>query len=308
MTLPADAEDTYRRPSRLSSRLALGLMKVLAGLPLPVLRALGLGLGRLLYRLAGRRRRIAEINWALCFPEQSATERKLAIRRHFVEFAQAWLDRAWLWEGREDVVKRRLTLVDQAGIIGQSSPAVLFAPHFVGMDAGWTALTVHGRRRFCGIYARQSDPDLDRWMAQGRQRFGDPHIVAKRDGFKPLVSALRAGEPLYVLPDMDFGRRDSVFVPFFGHQTATVPSLTRFAKLGRAPVVPVVSRMTRQGYEVTLLPAWNDYPSEDALADTARMNRELERLIMREPTQYYWLHKRFKTRPEGESSPYGQRR
>ena len=304
----ADSDDGYRRPSRLSSRVALFLLKLLAGLPLPVVRLLGKWLGLLLYRTATRRRRIASINWAMCFPSQSAAEQAQGVKQHFIEFAQAWLDRSWLWEGCEDTVKRRLKLVDQAGIVGQGGAAVLFAPHFVGMDAGWIALTVHGNRRFCGIYARQSDPDLDRWMAQGRQRFGNPHIVAKRDGFKPLVSALRAGEPLYVLPDMDFGRRDSIFVPFFGQTTATVPSLPRFAKLGRAQVVPVVSRLTPDGYEVTLLPPWADYPTDDVTSDTARMNAELESLVQVMPTQYYWVHKRFKTRPAGEPSPYENRR
>jgi KDO2-lipid IV(A) lauroyltransferase len=292
--------------SRWTNRVGLGVMRALAWLPLPWLRALGWLLGQGLHAVAARRRRIARINWTLCFPSASERETRRAVRRHFVLFAQAWLDRSWLWEGRAEVVARRLTLSGDLQALAGTRPTVLFAPHFVGMDAGWTALTVHLPRRCCGLYAPQLNPDVDRWMARGRQRFGDPHIVAKRSGLKPLVAALRSGEPLYLLPDMDYGSRDSVFVPFFGVPAATIASLSRFARLADAQVVPVVSRLTPQGYEVTVMPAWADYPTRDALADTALMNRRLEGFIATMPEQYYWVHKRFKTRPPGEPGFYGK--
>jgi KDO2-lipid IV(A) lauroyltransferase len=103
---------------------------------------------------------------------------------------------------------------------------------------------------------------------------------------------------------MDFGRDQTVFVPFYGVQAATVPSLSRFARLGRAKVVPVVSKLTREGYEIEVLPAWEDFPSEDAVADTALMNQRLQSYIDTMPSQYYWVHRRFKTRPEGEEPVY----
>jgi len=292
--------------SRWSNRLGLLFMRTLAWLPLPVVRALGWLLGLGLHTVAARRRRIARINWSLCFPSASERETRRAVRRHFVLFAQAWLDRSWLWEGRPEVVARRLMFSGDLQALAGTHPTVLFAPHFVGMDAGWTALTLYLPRRCCGLYAAQQNPDVDRWMAQGRQRFGDPHVVAKHGGLKPLAGALRSGEPLYLLPDMDHGARDSVFVPFFGVQAATIASLSRFARLADAQVVPVVSRLTPQGYEVTVMPAWADYPTRDALADTALMNRRLETFIAAMPEQYYWVHKRFKTRPPGEPGFYGK--
>lgn len=290
--------------ARAGNRLGLAFMRLLSVLPLSWVRAIGWTLGVLLHTVVLRRRRIARTNWGLCFPNDSQAERNRAIRRHFIVFAQAWLDRGWLWEGAPDVVRKRLKLTGDLRALEGNSPTVLFAPHFVGMDAGWIALTAHLERRFCGIYAEQLNADVDRWMAQGRQRFGEPHIVARRQGLKPLIAALRAGEPLYLLPDMDHGPRDSVFVPFFGVQTATLPSLSRFARLSGAAVVPVVSRMTCEGYEVAIHPAWADFPTKDVEADTARMNRELEAMIAGMPEQYYWVHKRFKTRPPGEASPY----
>ena len=109
---------------------------------------------------------------------------------------------------------------------------------------------------------------------------------------------------LYLLPDMNFGPEESIFVPFFGEPAATVPSLSRFAKLGRARVLPVVTRMTSSGYEVEVLKAWNDFPTDDAQADTVLMNKRLETYIQEMPAQYFWVHKRFKTRPEGADPIY----
>lgn len=281
-------------------------MRLLSVLPLSWVRGMGWLFGQVLHGLAVRRRRIALTNWALCFPGQDESARNRAVRQHFVLFAQAWLDRSWLWEGRRERVAERLQLKGDLQALAGDTPTVLFAPHFVGMDAGWTALTLHLSRKFCGIYARQLNASVDRWMGQGRQRFGEPHIVAKNEGLRAMVSALRAGEPLYLLPDMDYGPRDSVFVPFFGVQAATVSSLSRFARLARAQVVPVVSRLTPQGYEITVMPAWSGFPTDDAEADTAAMNRHLEALIATMPEQYYWVHKRFKTRPNGEASLYGR--
>lgn len=291
--------------ARLGNRLGLAFMRLMSVLPLSWVRALGWILGVFLHAVVLRRRRIARINWALCFPDQSEAECRRAIRRHFIVFAQAWLDRGWLWEGDPATVRRRLQLVGDLSALEGNAPTVLFAPHFVGMDAGWIGLTAHLQRRFCGIYAEQLNADVDRWMAQGRQRFGEPHIVARRQGLKPLIAALRAGEPLYLLPDMDHGPRDSVFVPFFGVSTATLPSLSRFARLSDAVVVPVVSRMTPDGYSVEIHSPWSGFPTRDVETDTARMNRELESMIRTMPEQYYWVHKRFKTRPPGEPSPYG---
>lgn len=302
MTAPSPSRGPFLKT--LLSLTVLGMLRVTRHLPLSWLRALGAALGGLLYLLVGRRRRIAEINLALCFPQHSAAERRRMVRQHFVLFAQAWLDRGWLWEGSPELVRRRLRLRGAVQELQSTAPTLLFAPHFVGMDAGWIGLTAHVERRFCGLYARQRNPVMDQWMAEGRRRFGEPHIVAKSAGLKALVSALRAGEPLYLLPDMDYGPRDSVFVPFYGLSAATIPSLSRFARMGGARVLPILSRLTPEGYDITVLPPWQDFPTEDVLADTARMNRLLEEWIGEAPEQYYWVHKRFKTRPAGEASFY----
>jgi KDO2-lipid IV(A) lauroyltransferase len=304
--MPPNLPPSQHQPvvTRWRDALGLAFMRLLARLPLSWVRALGWVFGQILHLAAVRRRGIARTNWALCFPQLSEPERHAAVRRHFVLFAQSLLDRSWLWHGAPETVHRRLRLTGVPEVLLGDAPLVLFAPHFVGLDAGWTAITSQVQRRFCTIYAKQASVSLDRWILEGRQRFGTPHIVRRRQGLKPLVAALRAGEPLYLLPDMDYGLSDSVFVPFYGVPAATVPSLSRFARLSGAQVVPVISRLTPDGYDIQVMPAWEGFPSDDALADTAAMNQRLQAIIDTMPEQYYWVHKRFKNRPQGEPSPY----
>jgi KDO2-lipid IV(A) lauroyltransferase len=286
------------------SHLGVLFMRMLAHLPLAWVRGLGWLLGWFLYFVVGPRRRVVATNLALCFPRWTAAQRRALIPRVFVHVAQAWLDRSWLWHGDPETTRQRLVLSGAVDELQGSAPTVIFAPHFVGMDAGWTALTQQLPRAFTTIYTDQANKVVDAWILGGRRRFGAGWLFGRSDGVKAIVAALREGAPLYLLPDMNFGPEESIFVPFYGVQAATVPSLSRFAKLGRAKVVPVTTRMTPQGYEVRVGPAWEGYPTSDPVADTALMNRRLQDYIDTMPDQYYWVHKRFKSRPEGEPAPY----
>ena len=307
--MPTTSENTAlpRVRTNWTGRLAVGAMHALAKLPLPWVRGLGWTLGQLLYLLAGKRRRIALTNWALCFPVQTETERRRAVRSHFVAFAQSWLDRGWIWGADEVRVRSRINLTGDLEALSGDGAVAIFAPHFVGLDAGGAALALGFSRRFISLYARQRNVAIDQWVRSGRLKYGSVRLVEKHESLRSLVQALRSGEALYLLPDMDLGPNDSVFVPFFGIPAATVPTLSRLAQLGRARVVPVISRITKTGYEVTVLPAWADYPTGDPVADTAYMNLRLEEMLATMPEQYYWVHKRFKTRPAGQSSFYGRR-
>ena len=215
------------------SHIPILLTRALSVLPLPALRGLGWLLGALLYGLVGSRRRVVDTNLRLCFPAWSKQERRRHTFACFVYFAQAWLDRGWLWQGRPETVLGRLRISGAVGELNGTAPTVIFAPHFVGLDAGWTALTQQLARGFTTIYTRQANPVSDAWIRQGRQRFGPCHLVAQLDGARPVIARLKAGEPLYLLPDMNFDPKDSLFVPFFGNTAATVPSLSRFARLAR---------------------------------------------------------------------------
>ena len=285
-------------------RLLIAFMRLIAPLPLPLLRALGGGFGMLLFALAHARRHVVEVNLRHCFPELSEGERATLARQHFVQVGQSLIDRAWLWHAPLAVVRQRLQWTGAVEQLAGEQPTVIFAPHFVGLDAGGLALTLHSSTPVAFIYVTQSNPDLERWVNQGRERGGPVKPYFRHDGVKHIVTALRHGEKLHLSPDMDLGAEDSVFVDFMGVPTATVTSLSRFAKLGRAQVVPMLTRMTPAGYTIEVLPAWADFPSGDLTLDTGRMNARLAEWIAAMPSQYYWVHKRFKTRPEGQPALY----
>jgi KDO2-lipid IV(A) lauroyltransferase len=288
----------------MGTHLGLWLLRVVAKLPLSWLRALGAALGVCLFYVVLPRRHVALTNLRLCFPEWSEAQRWSVARSSFVHFTQAWLDRGWLWHASEAVLRARLTIRGETTCLSERQPTILFVPHFVGLDAGSVALVLNHQTPITAIITPQANLVVDRWVRQQRQRWGHVTLLQREDGVRPIVSALRRGEFLHLSPDMSFGLAESVFVPFYGQSVATVPSLSRFAKMARARVIPMTSRMTPQGYEVVLHEPWTDFPSDDAVADTALMNQRLEGLINDMPAQYFWVHKRFKTRQPGMPEVY----
>jgi Kdo2-lipid IVA lauroyltransferase/acyltransferase len=303
--------------SKLGAYLAIGLMRLLAILPLSWVRGLGWLLGSVLFYLIRSRRRVAEINLTLCFPEHSRQQIRRLARQNFVYYMQALLDRGWLWHGSASVTLKRLKITGAVEQLlpneqNHNEPVVLFVPHFVGLDAGNTAFTQQIPRKLITIYTNQANKTIDAWILKRRARFGNVRLFGRIAGVKEIVAALRSGEMLGILPDMDFGSEESIVAPFYGIPTYTVPSLHRFTRLGTvkgsskgsAKLVPVLNRMTKNGYEVNILPAWENFPTSDIEADTARMNKELEGYIASMPAQYFWVHKRFKNRPPGEKSVY----
>ena len=289
------------------SRLAVGLLWLLHWLPLPVLSRCGNALGSLSFHLGRRRRHIVLVNLRLCFPELSEAQRQQLARAHFRVLGRSMLERSLLWWASTERLSRLITVVgdDQLRTLVEAGrPVLMLTPHFVGLDAGGAAIAM--RFDCASIYAVQSNRVFDRLLLRGRQRFGDQLLLSRQEPVRSSVRAMKAGRPLYYLPDMDFGRRDSIFVPFFGVQTATVPGLSRLARLAGATVVPCLTRILPDaaGYLVMVGEPWQDFPSRDVEADTARMNAWIEEAIRSMPEQYYWVHRRFKTRPEGESRPY----
>ncbi len=276
----------------------------LAKLPLPVFRVVGAAFGLALWGLARRRRRIVERNLELCFPDAGAAQRARWTRETFVSFGQSFVDRVWLWHGDPRLARERVTLAGRVDLLQQDAAVLCFVPHFYGMDAGWTRLTQTITRDWWTFYSPQRGPGIDRWVREGRQRYAAPRLVARQEGVRPLLKGLREGAAICLLPDMDLGARDSVFVKFFGQDAATVTSLPRLAKAAGVPVVPWVCRIVPGGYQVEVMEAWAGYPSGDDLADARRMNEQLESYIRTMPGQYHWLHRRFKTRPPGQDSLY----
>jgi KDO2-lipid IV(A) lauroyltransferase len=273
-------------------------------LPLKWIGALGAALGSLLYRFG--RGRVTRINLALSFPEMSEQERHELGLRHFRMLARNALELSIMVWGSEAQLLRliRLEGLDYLKDAAEGGrPVIVLAPHFIGLNMGGIRIA-YEYPGTASVYSKQKNPVLDRIFLKARTRFGNPHLVSRQEGLRSIVRAIKSGKPFYFLPDMDFGIRDAIFSPFFGVPTATITALPRLAKLTGARVCPVITRQEGDHYVARLYPAWENYPTDDLEADVRRMNAFIEDRVREMPEQYFWAHKRFKTRPPGEPSPY----
>jgi len=287
------------------TRFGLAIIWLLHFLPLRLLAPIGRAFGMALYLLARERRQVTHINLALCFRDWSEADRAGIARRHFQAFGRSVLEHGILWWSSKSRVQRTIHiegLEHWKAVAGR--PVIWLAPHFVGLDMG--GIRLGSEYRVASTYSRQKDPAFDAVLYGGRTRFVMPELFSRQEGLRPVIRAMREGVPFYYLPDMDFGERDSVFVPFFGVSAATITGLSRIARVARAVVVPAVTRQLPgpAGYELRFYPAWTDFPSDDVKADTRRMNAFIEERVLEMPEQYFWLHKRFKTRPPDQERFY----
>ena len=293
---------------RTLARAVLGLLWALQGLPLAWQAGLGRGLGRLLFLLAGARRRVALRNVQLCLPELDLAARQALVRQHFGWLARSLLERGLLWYAPVDRLKRLIRVDGDVGLAERSAkPVMWLVPHFVGLDVAGVATQLFQGRQVASIYQAQSNLVFDAAMRKGRLRFGQGAVFARSERALPLVRAIRRGAAFFNLPDMDFGARDAAFVPFFGVSAATLLAPARMARSLGMVVQPVLAEMLPggQGYRVQFLPPWDDFPGDDDLAAATRMNAWIAAQIRLNPAQYLWVHKRFKTRPAGEPGLYG---
>jgi len=292
--------------ARIGSELGVLLLWLIHFLPNRWIGALGARMGEIVYHFG--RGRVTRINLGLCFPDMPEDERDALARRHFRALGRNALELSLLvWASDERLLDMiRLENVEHLhGLEGK--PVIVFAPHFVGLNMGGIR-TARETPRSGSIYSRQKNPVLDRIFWRARMRFGDPVLVSRQEGLRAAVRLLRSGKAFYFLPDMDFGPRDAIFSPFFGVPAATITAMPRLAKLGRAVVLPVVTRQDADGYVARFYPPWHDYPTGDMEADVRRMNAFIEDRVREMPEQYFWAHKRFKTRPPGEPNPYRKAR
>jgi KDO2-lipid IV(A) lauroyltransferase len=291
----------------LPAHALIGVLRLLQRLPLGVQAALGKGLGRVLHLFGRARRRIALRNVALCLPELPPAQRQALVKRHFEWLGRSLLERGLLWYAPPERLRQLIRVEGDVGFAQHTTqPVMWLVPHFIGLDIAGVATQLFQTRLVGSIYQAQSNPVLDQAMRHGRLRFKQGDVFARSEKALPLVRAIRRGYVFFNLPDMDFGARDAAFVPFFNVQAATLLAPSRMARALRMKVQPVVAEMLPggQGYVVRFLSPWDDWPSDDPLADTRRMNAWIEQEIRRNPEQYLWVHKRFKTRPPGEASLY----
>lgn len=287
-----------------------GAVRLFSVLPLPLIWLIGGALGQLFYYLHAPRRRIVNRNIEKCFPELDRRARVRLAKQNFRATAQAMLDTGIAWWASKSRLRR---LVQCSGsehyeqALATGRPVILLAPHFIALDIGGLYLATEERSRLMiSMYKRPKNKLLHAFVARRRERFGDAKMIESRAGMKQVVRALKRGAIFYYLPDQNPGRKNTVFVPFFGIPTATLTALGRLARITNALVVPCVSRQLPRGrgYEVTFGPPLALSPSHDDTADAARMNEAIEQAVRETPAQYFWMHRRFRARPEGEPDFY----
>lgn len=287
------------------TRLAIGAFWLLHVLPLAVLARIGT-LAGLAFMIFGRERReVARTNLALCFPGWDKARREAVLRAHFRALGRSFVEAGIVWWSSEQRIRRIVRIEGEEHIRSQGGRRIiLLVPHFVGIEMEGLRMSMDCKGM--AVYSRQKNRVFDEFLLRVRRRFPDTRMVARQEGVKTLLRGLKDGRLLQLSPDLDLGPRDAIFVPFFGVQAATVTALSRLSRIGNTVIVPVVVRQLpgSEGYVMRMYPAWENYPGESVEADTRRMNAFIEERVLEMPEQYYWVHKRFKTRPEGEPRIY----
>jgi Kdo2-lipid IVA lauroyltransferase/acyltransferase len=287
------------------ARSGVFLLWLMHFLPFRVLVWVGNTFGFLLYLLAAERRRVATINLRLCFPDMDDARRARLVQDHFKMFGRSLIERTILWWSSG---ARISSLIHVEGVehfdAVKGKPVILLTPHFVGMDVGGQWIAQH-TDAVC-MYANQKNLYLTELLLKKRARFRNQRLYSRQQGLRPILKGMREGMPFIYPPDQDQGVKDGAFIPFFGVPAATMISVPRIAQMTGAKVVPCITRLLpgAAGYVLTFYPAWENYPTGDDIADTRRMNEFIEQRVREMPEQYFWLHKRFKTRPEGEAKFY----
>ncbi len=286
--------------------LLVPLLWLIAHLPVRWRMAMGAWLGRQMYTRNGKRQRIMHINLALCFPELSDAARASLARASAERAGQALLDLTALWFCRKESLRRRWVVHGMEHLRHlqtQGITPLIVLPHVVAIDMGAAMMSdaCHGG---LGPYNPTDKAFLDAWLSYGRCRFGGG-LMARQEGLRRMLKALRAGIAVYYIPDEDHGAEHSIFAPFFGVQKATLPLLGRLAQQGNTRVLPFFPQLDGATglYHLHIEAPIADMPQDEAQA-ALRMNQVLEAMIRRDPSQYLWSFKLFKTRPPGDEAIY----
>lgn len=287
-------------------KLLIGLMWLLHWLPLPLVARLGEVIGSFLFLVARSRRNVALTNLRICFPHLSADERVVLAKKHFQAYTRSVLERGILWWASEARLKRLIVIEPGLPLADiRSGPTILLCPHFVCLDVAGVAVAM--RIPACSIYVPQKNRVFDEALRRGRARFQPVQLLTRAEGIRQILRAMRDGLPFFMLPDMDFGPKDAEFVPFFGMSAATLTAPARIAATTGAKVIPVIATYLPgyRGWKVTFYPKWDNFPGNDIVAATRRMNAFIEERVLESPAEYFWAHRRFKTRPPGAANVYG---
>jgi KDO2-lipid IV(A) lauroyltransferase len=284
--------------------MLLAVMRLAAWMPLPLIVFLGSAAGECLYLLAFERRRVAAINLAIAYPDATAGELRRLSRACFRNVATGVLEIGLVWWAPERV--RRMTELRGLGhltdVQRSGRGAMLLTAHFTCIEVGLPVLSAHTTLQ--AMYKRPHNRLMDRFMERNRGRF--TALIVGHHSPIGLIRGLKRGHAMWYAPDQDFGGKDTVFVPLFGVEATALTAPARIAGMARVPVLPcsIERKSGAKGYLLTIGAPLPEFPSGDDRRDALAINRATEELIRRVPTQYLWIHKRYKRRPDGTFGIY----
>lgn len=293
-----------------SSWLLFGFLTLTGWLPYPVSIKLGRLLGRMMLAMGGERERVARINLKLCFPELGENEIQSLLREHFEFLGIATIETGLCWLGPRDKLQPLLKEIvgeehlDRA--LQEGHGALLLSCHFTHLEMGSSLLA--GHRPLAAVYKpNKKNPLFEAMMHRSRDSHG--RIISRSDT-RGMLRALRDNLPLWYAPDQNYKGTFAVFAPFFGVNASTNAATSRLAKISKAPVLPFFQERMEDdsGYRLIIKPPLDNFPSETTEEDATRINKLFEEEIARRPAEYLWVHRRFKSRPEGEAKIYPKKR
>lgn len=295
----------YLAPRFWPSWLGLAGMRILAALPFQVQLSIGKIIGHLFYRIAHYRREIAQTNIALCFPELSSEEQKKLVRDHFHSVGIAVSETALSWWGSDKQLSKLLHIDGLEYLqteLEKGHGAILLGAHYTTLEISGLLLSLV--QKTAVTYQDLRNPLFNQVMIAARKRKFDPTI--SRHNIRSVIKTLKSNKVVWFATDQDSGAKNSLFVPFFGQIAATQTASSRIAKISKAPVLPFISKRldNAQGYQITILPPIENFPGDDLEQDVIRTNQIIEAQVRKAPEQYLWIHRRFKTRPEGMPKLY----
>lgn len=283
---------------------SLALLWSIAQLPVRANQALGRGLGHLLYRVAKSRRRVAERNIELCFPEYSPQKRAETVKGVVLGCGMSITESAMALWGSDKKLRDRYTLeglehIEKAQAQGKG--VLLAGCHFTTIDISGRIMSFHISADV--VYREDNNPVMSWAIARARARVNNDAI--HRHDMRKLIRNLRKGHIVWYAPDQDYGKHRSIFAPFFGIEAATVPGTSKLARLTNCAVIPFAHYREEGGrYRLVVHPPLENFPTDDERADATQVNAKIEEMIRVEPAEYMWVHRRFKSRPDGEPSLY----
>ncbi len=295
----------YLAPKFWPSWLGLASMRLIAVLPFRLQLLIGQTIGHLFYRIARYRREIVQTNIALCFPDLSADEREQLVRAHFHALGMSISETAMSWWGSDKALRKRVTFkgfeyVDNA--LKEGTGAIMLGAHFTTMEISGRLIALD--HDLAVSYQKLRNPLFNHVTYNARKKM--LHRVFGRYEIRASFRYIKQNHLMWIAADQDVGIENSVFVPFMGHIAATQTVASRMAKVTKAPIIPYISRRLEgtQGYEVEFFPPVENFPGDSLEDDATRTNLLIEEQVHKAPEQYLWVHRRFKTRPEGMPKLY----